>query len=406
MLQLLPGPLAGAAARLGLRAAGRRAPGAPLARPRAAASVSSAALPASMTEAQQEFRELALDFAKGELLPHAARWDEEKHFPVDALRHAASLGFGGIYVSEEFGGIGLGRKDAAVIFEALAYGDVPTTAYLTIHNMNCFVLDRFGTQEQKERWLPRMTAMELLSSYCLTEPGAGSDAAALATAAARDGDDYVLTGAKAFISGGGASDVYIVLARTGGPGPGGVSCFLVEAGAPGLSFGKQEVKLGWNCQPTAVVNLDGVRVPAAQRIGAEGEGFKIAMAGLDGGRINIATCSVGGAQFCLDAAHDYAATRKQFGRAIEDFQNTQFKLADMATGLVASRVMVYNAAEALDAGLPSATASAAMAKRFATDTCYDIANDAQQLHGGYGYLREYPVERYMRDLRVHSILEG
>ena len=359
-----------------------------------------------LSEDQVEFKTVSDHFAANELLPYAAKWDEEKHFPQDVLRQAAGLGFGGIYCSEEYGGSGLGRLDAAVIFEALAYGDVSFTAYLTIHNMNCYVLDTFGSKEQKEKYLSRMTSMELFSSYCLTEPNSGSDAASLATIATRKGEDYVLNGSKAFISGGGVSDVYVVMARTGEPGPKGISCFLVEKDTEGVSFGKPEVKLGWNSQPTTVVSFDDVVVPRANRIGDEGVGFKIAMAGLDGGRINIATCSVGGAQFALDAAREYSSGRKQFGKELSRFQNTQFKLADMMTSLTASRLMVRRAAMALDAKIPSATAEAAMAKRFATDTCFDVANQALQLHGGYGYLRDYPVERVLRDLRVHSILEG
>jgi len=401
-----------AATRAWLRGAGRAGP-AGRARPRGAGGARGlyAGAPAGqhwLTETQSDIRELALDFARNELAPHAAKWDAEKVFPVDALRHAASLGFGAIYSSEEFGGAGLGRRDAAVVFEALAYGDVSTAAYVTIHNMNCFLLDTFGSPEQKERWLPRLASMELLSSYCLTEPGSGSDAASLSTQARRDGDDYVLSGSKAFISGAGAADVYFIMARTGEPGsgPGGITCFLVEKGAEGLSFGAPEHKLGWNSQPTAIVNLDGVRVPAAQRVGEEGQGFKIAMRGLDGGRINIAACSLGGAQFCLETAQEYVASRKQFGKPLGALQATQFKLADMATDLRASRLMVHSAADALDNKLPSATGAAAMAKRFATDTCFSVVDRALQLHGGYGYLRDYPIERYLRDLRVHSILEG
>ena len=368
-----------------------------------------------LSEDQAEFKTVADQFAQNELLPHSSQWDEEKHFPVDVLRQAASLGFGGIYCSEVYGGSGLGRLDAAVIFEALAYGDISFTAYLTIHNMNCFILDTFGTEEQKQRYLTRMTTMELLSSYCLTEPNSGSDAASLTTNAIlkKDGEGegssqsyYVLNGAKAFISGGGQSDVYVVMARTGEPGPKGISCFLVEKDMNGVSFGKPEIKLGWNSQPTCVVNFDNVKIPVENRIGDEGIGFKIAMMGLDGGRINIATCSVGGAQFALDQTREYTKGRKQFGKDISSFQNTRFKLADMLTKVHASRLMVRRAASALDCKIPSATAECAMAKRFATDTCFEVADTALQLHGGYGYLRDYPVERVLRDLRVHSILEG
>ncbi|KAK9814575.1 hypothetical protein WJX72_008116 [[Myrmecia] bisecta] len=359
-----------------------------------------------MTEEQQEFKRLADEFARKELLPHAAKWDEEKHFPLDTIRKAADLGFGGVYVADDVGGSSLSRSDAAVIFEALAYGDISVTAYLTIHNMVSYCIDRYGNPEQRQRFLPSLTSLQKLSSYCLTEPGSGSDAAALKTVARRDGSDYLLTGSKAFISGGGVSDVYLVMARTGEPGPKGISAFIVEKDMPGVSFGKQEVKLGWNAQPTASVNLDSVRVPEANRLGPEGIGFKIAMNALDGGRINIATCSVGGASFCLDTAQEYVKTRQQFGKPLAAFQHTQFKLADMATSVQASRLLVRHAAQSLDARTPSATLDAAMAKRFATDACYDVSNDALQLLGGYGYLRDYPIERVMRDLRVHSILEG
>lgn len=327
---------------------------------------------------------------------------------MDVLRRAANLGFGGLFCSPDVGGLKLSRSDGAVIFEALAYGDVSTTAYLTIHNMCCSLIDRFGTNEQRTHWLPRLTNMELLSSYCLTEPGSGSDASSLQTMARQQpgSTDYVLNGSKAFISGGGVSDVYLVMARSGIDGPKGISCFLVEKNMAGLSFGRPEHKLGWRSQPTTAVVLDNVRVPCTNLIGEEGQGFKIALSGLDGGRINIATCSVGGAQFCLDTTEEYVKGRKQFGKAIIDFQSTQFKLADMVTRIQASRLMVAHAASALDAGAPGTTATVAMSKRFATDTCYDVCNDALQLHGGYGYLNDYPIERYVRDLRVHTILEG
>ncbi|GAB4820214.1 hypothetical protein N2152v2_007260 [Parachlorella kessleri] len=359
-----------------------------------------------LTPEQVEFKNVADGFARDELLPFSAQWDRDHHFPVDTLRRAAELGFGGLWVSEDHGGSGLGRLDAAVIFEALAYGCVTTTAYLTIHNMVAGVIDRYGTKAQRTAYLPRLTSMDALASYCLTEPGSGSDAASLKTTARRDGKHYVLSGSKAFISGAGVSEVYLVMARTGAPGPRGITAFLVDKGMEGLSFGKREEKLGWNAQPTCAVSLDHVRVPEANRVGQEGEGFSIAMNALDGGRINIAACSVGGAQFCLDAARGYVRDRQQFGRPIADFQATQFRLADMATGLHASRLMVRQAARSLDARAPSATLDAAMAKRFATDTCYDITNNALQLLGGYGYLKEYPIEQRMRDLRVHSILEG
>eukprot|EP00850_Spirogloea_muscicola_P010753 SM000064S19775 [mRNA] locus=s64:403028:406248:- [translate_table: standard] len=356
----------------------------------------------------ESLRLLAQDFASKELLPHAARWDEEKHFPVDTLRKAAALGFGGLYCRDDVGGSSVSRADAAVIFEALAYGDVSTTAYLTIHNMCCSMLDRFGTEDQRKHWLPSLTTMDLLSSYCLTEPGSGSDAASLQTTARRQaaGSDYILNGTKAFISGGGVSDVYLVMARTGGEGAGGISCFVVEKDMAGLSFGKKEKKMGWNSQPTAAVNLDNVQVPEGNLLGGEGKGFQIAMTGLDGGRVNIAACSVGGAQFCLDRALEYTQVRHQFKKSIAGNQAIQFRLADMATTVEAARLMVQNAATALDAGVPWATAAAAMAKRYATDGCFHVCNDALQLHGGYGYLQDYPVERYVRDLRVHTILEG
>lgn len=359
-----------------------------------------------LTPDQLEFKRMADDFARQELLPHAARWDAQHIFPTETLRAAAELGFGAVYVSDEYGGSALGRVDGAVIFEALAYGDVSTTAYLTIHNMVAGVLERFGSRDQRLCYLPRLASMEMMSSYCLTEPGSGSDAASLSTSAHRDGRDYVLTGHKQFISGAGGAGLYLVMARTGQPGPKGISAFLVEKNMPGVSFGKQEEKLGWHSQPTASVNLDRVRVPAANRLGQEGDGFKIAMAALDGGRINIGACSVGGAAFCVDYARDYARSRRQFGHSIASFQATQFRLADMATQVQASRLMVRHAAASLDVCAPTATLDAAMAKRFATDACYAVSNEALQVLGGYGFLREYPLERYMRDLRVHSILEG
>jgi alkylation response protein AidB-like acyl-CoA dehydrogenase len=360
----------------------------------------------TLTEDQAAIQAAARAFAGAELAPHSARWDEDRVFPVETLRAAAALGFAGLYVREDVGGSGLGRLDAALVFEELSRGDVSVAAYISIHNMVSWMIDRFGDDAQRHRWLPRLATMELLSSYCLTEPGAGSDAASLSTRAVRDGDDYVLTGAKAFISGAGTSDLYLVMARTGEGGARGVSAFVVEAGTPGLSFGAQERKMGWNAQPTAMVHFDGVRVPAAHRIGAEGEGFRFAMAGLDGGRINIAACSLGGAGLALDTASDHLAARRQFGRPLADFQALQFRLADMATELEAARLMVRRAAHALDAGDASATLYCAMAKRFATDGGFEVANQALQLHGGYGYLRDYPLERIVRDLRVHQILEG
>ena len=355
---------------------------------------------------RQAIQDLARSFAAAELAPHSARWDEEKHFPVDVMRKAAGLGFAGIYVSEDVGGSGLGRLDAALIFEALSEGDVSTAAFMSIHNMASWMIDRFGSDTLRRKYLPRMTTMELIASYCLTEPGSGSDAAAMRTTARRDGDDYVLNGGKAFISGAGVSDLYLVMARTGGPGAKGVSAFVVEKGTKGLSFGANERKMGWNSQPTAQVLFDEVRIPAENRIGEEGEGFRFAMMGLDGGRVNIAACSLGGATLALKTATDYLTTRQQFNRPLSDFQALQFRLADMATELEAGRLMVYRAAGAMDAGDPNATKYCAMAKRFATDAGFAVANQALQLHGGYGYLRDYPLERIVRDLRVHQILEG
>jgi len=360
----------------------------------------------ALNEDQVAIQDAARAFAEGQLAPFSAQWDEKKHFPVDTLRQAAELGFAGIYVSEDVGGSGLSRLDASIIFEALSYGDVPTAAYLTIHNMASWMIDRFGSDELRQRYLPRLTTMELIASYCLTEPGSGSDAANMRTSAKLDGDHYVLNGGKAFISGGGVSDVYVVMARTGGEGAKGVSAFVVEKGTPGLTFGANERKMGWNAQPTAQVNFDECRVPIVNRIGQEGEGFRFAMMGLDGGRLNIASCSLGGAQFALDTAKAYMETRNQFGKALKDFQALQFKLADMATELEAARLMVRRAAHALDHKHPEATKLCAMAKRFATDAGFQVANDALQLHGGYGYLQDYPLERIVRDLRVHQILEG
>jgi len=359
-----------------------------------------------LTEDQVQFQDVARAFAADEMAPHAAKWDEEKIFPEDTLRKAAELGFAAIYTRDDVGGSGLGRLDAAVIFEELASACPSTAAFLTIHNMVCWMIDRFGSDEQRSRFLPRLCTMELFGSYCLTEPGAGSDAASLKTRAERDGDSYVLTGEKAFISGGGRSDVYVVMARTGEAGPKGISAFIVEKGTPGLSFGKQESKMGWNSQPTSAVVFEGCRVPAANRLGAEGEGFRFAMKGLDGGRVNIGACSIGGARGAMEAATAYIQDRKQFGRPIADFQASQFKLADMATHLEAARLLLHKAAWALDTDNPQATQLCAMAKRLATDTGFAVCDEALQLHGGYGYVREYPIERILRDLRVHRILEG
>jgi alkylation response protein AidB-like acyl-CoA dehydrogenase len=359
-----------------------------------------------LSEEQRAFQAAAQAFAAAEMAPHAAEWDEKGVFPVDALRKAATLGFAGIYVGEAHGGSALMRRDAAVIFEELAAACPSTAAYISIHNMACWMIDRFGDAAQRARFLPKLMSMDHFASYCLTEPGAGSDAAALATRAVRDGHDYVVNGAKAFISGGGSSDVYVCMVRTGGAGPDGISCLVVEKGTPGLSFGKREKKMGWNSQPTAAVLFEDCRVPAANRIGKEDQGFRIAMQGLDGGRLNIAACSLGGARACLEAARAHMLERRQFGQRLADFQALQFRLADMATELEAARLMVHRAAAKLDAGDADATVFCAMAKRFATDTGFQVANEALQLHGGYGYIRDYPIERIVRDLRVHQILEG
>jgi len=359
-----------------------------------------------LTEDQRAVEDAARKFAKDRLLPFAAEWDEKEHFPVDVMREAAALGFASIYVKSDVGGSEMSRLDAAIIMEELSAGCTSTAAFISIHNMASWMIDRFGTDEQRKRLLPKLVTMEKIASYCLTEPGSGSDAASLKTRAVKDGDHYVLNGSKAFISGAGVSDVYVCMVRTGEDGPKGISCIVVEKGMPGLSFGKKERKMGWNSQPTAQVIFDNCRVPVANRIGAEGEGFRIAMMGLDGGRINIGACSVGTARAALDEAKTYVTDRKQFGRAIAEFQATQFKLADMATELEASRLMIRNAADALDKKAPRATMLCAMAKRFASDMGSKIANEALQLHGGYGYLKDFPAERHVRDLRVHQILEG
>ena len=351
-------------------------------------------------------RDMAKTFADERFAPNAIAWDEAKHFPVDALREAAGLGMAAIYVREESGGSGLTRLDAALIFEALATGCPSTAAYLSIHNMVAWMIDRFGAPALGAKFLPKLASMEHLASYCLTEPGAGSDAAALQTRARRDGEFYVLDGVKQFISGAGAADIYLVMARTGGEGAGGVSAFVVEKGTAGLSFGANERKMGWNTQPTRQVIMEGARVPAANLVGAEGEGFKIAMAGLDGGRLNIGACSLGGGAAALDKALAHMRERKAFGRPIVDFQALQFRLADIATSLEAARSLLWRAAAALDAKAPDATQLCAMAKRVATDAGFNAANDALQLLGGYGYLADYGVEKIVRDLRVHQILEG
>lgn len=360
----------------------------------------------SLSEDQIAIQDAARRFAADAITPHAAAWDEGHCFPRDVMRAAGEMGFGSIYVSEESGGIGLGRLEAALVIEALAHGCAATSAFISIHNMAAWMIEHFGGPDLKARYLPGLVGMEQLASYCLTEPGSGSDAAALSTTARRDGDDYVLNGTKQFITGGGVNDLYLIMVRTGEAGARGISCVVVEKGMNGVSFGAPERKLGWNASPTAQVILDDVRVPVANRLGAEGDGFKIAMMGIDGGRVNIGACSLGGAQRCLDEAVAYTKDRKQFGKAIAEFQNTQFQLADMATELEAARALLYTAASKITAGAPDKTSFAAMAKRFATDTGSSVADRALQLLGGYGYLRDYPIERFWRDLRVHRILEG
>jgi len=360
----------------------------------------------TLTEEQQAFQATARQFARDAMMPFARDWDEGSVFPVDTLREAAALGFGAIYARDEFGGSGLTRLDAALIFEELAQGCTSTAAYISIHNMVAWMIDTYGSADARRRFLPKLCSMEHFASYCLTEPGAGSDAASLTTKARRDGDTYVLDGTKAFISGGGMSDVYLVMARTGEGGPRGISCIAVEKGTPGLTFGAQEKKLGWKSQPTSMVMFENCRVPASNLIGKEGEGFRIAMAGLDGGRLNIGACSIGGAQFCLDRTVDYMKERKQFGTRLADFQALQFRIADYATELEAARLLLHRAAVAVGDKEPVATQLAAKAKRLATDTGFEVVNGCLQLHGGYGYLRDHPIERVLRDVRVHQILEG
>lgn len=359
-----------------------------------------------LSEEQTAIRDMAAGFAAEELAPFALEWDRSKHFPVETLRKAGGLGFGGICVRDDLGGSGLSRLDAALIFEALSTGCPTIAAYISIHNMCAWMVDHYGSQEQRQRWLPGLTSMDLLASYCLTEAGAGSDASALRSRAVLDGAHYVLDGEKQFISGAGTSDIYIVMARTGEDGPHGISTFVVEESTPGLSFGANENKMGWNAQPTRAVELSGVRVPITNRLGGEGKGFSIAMAGLDGGRLNISACSLGGAQAALDRSIDYLRERRAFGQALIDFQALQFRLADMATELEVARTFLWRAASALDAKLADATKLCAMCKRFVTDASFDVANEALQLHGGYGYLAEYGIEKIVRDLRVHQILEG
>ena len=359
-----------------------------------------------LTEDQLAIQDMARRFTADRITPFAAEWDETHHYPVEVWKAAGELGFGAIYVSEESGGIGLGRLDAALIMEAMAYGCPATSAYISIHNMAAWMIDTYGGAELKARFLPDLVSMDKIASYCLTEPGSGSDAAALKTSARLEGDAYVLNGTKQFISGGGVNDIYVVMARTGADGPKGISCFVVEKDTPGLSFGAPERKLGWNASPTAQVIFDGARIPAANRVGAEGDGFKFAMAGLDGGRLNIGACSLGGAQRCLDEAIGYVKDRKQFGKSLAEFQNTQFQLADMATDLEAARALLYLAAVKVTAGAADKSRFSAMAKKLATDKGSEIVDKALQMFGGYGYLRDYPIERFWRDLRVHRILEG
>jgi len=359
-----------------------------------------------LSEEQRAIQDTARNFARAEMMPYAKDWDENSTFPVDTLRKAAALGFGGIYVKEDVGGSELTRLDSTIIFEELAQGCTSTAAYISIHNMVAWMIDAFGGEAQRKRFLPKLATMEHFASYCLTEPDSGSDAASLKTRAVRDGADYVLNGAKAFISGGGVSDVYVCMVRTGEGGPRGISCLVVEKGTPGLHFGAQEKKLGWRSQPTAMVMFDDCRVPVENRIGPEGQGFRIAMSGLSGGRLNIAACSIGGAQFCLDRTVAYMRERKQFGTRLADFQALAFRVADYATELEAARLMVRRAASAVTNREPGGTRLAAMAKKFATDVGFEVVNGCLQLHGGYGYLRDHPIERVLRDVRVHQILEG
>jgi alkylation response protein AidB-like acyl-CoA dehydrogenase len=360
----------------------------------------------ALTEEQAAIQETALTFAKEHIAPHAAEWDETSHFPVDVIREVAPLGMATIYVPEDKGGSGLSRIDGALIMEALAYGCPSISGYVSIHNMVAWMVARYASDAQIKSWMPKLASMEWLSSYCLTEPGAGSDAAGLRTAARRSGDHYVLDGSKQFISGAGAADFYFVFARTGEEGAGGVSAFAVMKDTPGLSFGALEKKMGWNAQPTRQVIFESCKVPAANRIGEEGHGFKFAMSGLDGGRINIGACSLGAAWAALDKAKQYMFERKAFGKNIGDFQALQFKIADMATELEAARLMIYRAADAIDRADPQASMYSAMAKRLATDLGFEVCNAALQVHGGYGYLRDYGLEKLVRDLRVHQILEG
>lgn len=359
-----------------------------------------------LNEEQNAIQDMARAFSDNEFAPHAEVWDQDHIFPEEALRKAASLGLAGIYVQEDVGGSALGRLDAAIIFEELAKGCTSTAAYLSIHNMVNWMIDRFGSDHLRQKYCPDLCSMRKFASYCLTEPGAGSDAASLSTRAVKEGDHYILNGAKAFISGGGRSEVYLVMVRTGEAGPKGISAIVVDKGTPGLSFGAQEKKLGWHSQPTCVVSFEDCRVPKENLIGDEGQGFTFAMKGLDGGRLNIGACSLGAAQASLDHTVTYMAERKQFGKALNQFQALQFRIADMATELEAARLLLHKAASRLDQGAADATVLAAMAKRLATDTGFNVVNEALQLHGGYGYVQDYPLERYLRDVRVHQILEG
>ncbi|MDH6237440.1 acyl-CoA dehydrogenase family protein [Cryobacterium sp. CG_9.6] len=360
----------------------------------------------ALTEEQQAIVEAVRDFSQSALAPHAVEWDQTKHFPVDVLLQAGEIGLGGIYAQEDVGGSGLSRSDAVLIFEELAKGDTTIAAYISIHNMVVWMIDSFGTDEQRHQWVPQLATMEHLGSYCLTEPDAGSDAAALSTSAVRDADEFVLNGVKQFISGAGTSAVYVVMARTGGPGPKGISAIIVPADAPGLSFGPNEKKMGWNAQPTRQVIFDNVRVPVANLLGREGGGFTIAMKGLNGGRVNMGACSLGGAQWALDKTVRYLTERKAFGKALAEQQSLVFTIADMETELQAARGLLHRAALAIDNDEPDAATLCAMAKRFATDAAFTAANSALQLHGGYGYLADYGIEKVVRDLRVHQILEG
>lgn len=359
-----------------------------------------------LNEENISYLEAAKNFAQSAFDPHAAKWDNEKIFPVEALRESAALGFAAIYTSTEFGGTGLSRLDASLIFEQLSMADASTTAYISIHNMCAWMVDSFGSKELRAELVPKLASMEYFASYCLTEPSSGSDASSLRTTAVDKGDHYEVTGSKAFISGGGTSDIYVTMVRTGKDGPKGISCLAIDGKAPGVSFGKNENKMGWNSQRTCIVSFDKVKVPKSRLVGNEGEGFKIAMKGLDGGRVNIATCSLGAAQRCLDLTCQYTKDRKQFNTALAEFQNTQFRVAEMATAVHSSRLMIREAARAMDRQDADATVYCAMAKMHATEACFNVVDQALQLHGGYGYLKDFPLERHLRDLRVHRILEG